>query len=301
MSKNERHVFIGVMLVLAAALAVMLYQNVWGNGQAEIRRVSVLLDGESESYWQNFRLGVDRAAREHNVDVRYVFRYDGPAGTAQAEQLRREWEGELDGVILVPVDADVLAETLQEAPDGLAVTVVGPALSGVEEACTISASPEEMGRQLATAVADSGAASCAVVLTGREGETALRRLHGLEEGFQELGVAWCTVMTLSVEALPEPDGQPVVALEPGTTEALCARGGPVYGIGASNGILSRLEEGTAAALVVQSDYDAGYLSLLSVLESLNGVQPEDQILDCYTVTAENMFTDPMDQILFPVA
>ena len=53
--------------------------------------------------------------------------------------------------------------------------------------------------------------------------------------------------------------------------------------------------------MVQSDYDAGYLSLLSVLESLDGVQPEDQILDCYTVTAENMFSDPMDQILFPVA
>lgn len=301
MSKNERHIFIGVLLVLAAALAVMLVQNILGSGQPEIRRVSVLLDGEGESYWQNFRLGVDKAAREHNVDVRYVYRYDGPAGTAQAEQLRREWEGELDGVILVPVNGEALAEALREAPSGLAVTVVGPALSGVEGTCTISASPEEMGRRLADAVADSGASSCAVILTGQEGETALRRYRGLEEGLKARGVGWRTVMAAAVEALPEPNGQPVVALEPGTTEALCARGGPVYGFGASNSILRSLEEGTAAALVVQSDYDAGYLSLLSVLEALDGAQPEDQILDCYTVTAENMFTDPLDQILFPVA
>lgn len=301
MSKNERHIFIGVLLVLAAALAVMLVQNILGSGQPEIRRVSVLLDGEGESYWQNFRLGVDKAAREHNVDVRYVYRYDGPAGTAQAEQLRREWEGELDGVILVPVDGGALAEALREAPSGLAVTVVGPALSGVEGTCTISASPEEMGRRLADAVADSGASSCAVILTGQEGETALRRYRGLEEGLQARGVGWRTVMAAAVEALPEPNGQPAVALEPGTTEALCARGGPVYGFGASNSILRSLEEGTAAALVVQSDYDAGYLSLLSVLEALDGAQPEDQTLNCYTVTAENMFTDPVDQILFPVA
>lgn len=301
MSKNERHIFIGVLLVLAAALAVMLVQNILGSGQPEIRRVSVLLDGEGESYWQNFRLGVDKAAREHNVDVRYVYRYDGPAGTAQAEQLRREWEGELDGVILVPVNGEALAEALREAPSGLAVTVVGPALSGVEGTCTISASPEEMGRRLADAVADSGASSCAVILTGQEGETALRRYRGLEEGLKARGVGWRTVMAAAVEALPEPNGQPVVALEPGTTEALCARGGPVYGFGASNSILRSLEEGTAAALVVQSDYDAGYLSLLSVLEALDGTQPEDQTLDCYTVTAENMFTDPLDQILFPVA
>ena len=301
MSKNERHIFIGVLLVLAAALAVMLVQNILGSGQPEIRRVSVLLDGEGESYWQNFRLGVDKAAREHNVDVRYVYRYDGPAGTAQAEQLRREWEGELDGVILVPVDGEALAEALREAPAGLAVTVAGPALPDTEGTCTISASPTEMGRRLAAAGADSGASSCAVILTGQEGETALRRYRGLEEGLQARGVGWRTVMAAAVEALPEPNGQPVVALEPGTTEALCARGGPVYGFGASNSILRSLEEGTAAALVVQSDYDAGYLSLLSVLEALDGAQPEDQTLDCYTVTAENMFTDPLDQILFPVA
>ena len=301
MSKNERHIFMGVLLVLAAALAVMLVQNILGSGQPEIRRVSVLLDGEGESYWQNFRLGVDKAAREHNVDVRYVYRYDGPAGTAQVEQLRREWEGELDGVILVPVDGEALAEALREAPAGLAVTVAGPALPDTEGTCTISASPEEMGRRLADAVADSGASSCAVILTGQEGETALRRYRGLEEGLQARGVGWRTVMVAAVEALPEPNGQPVVALEPGTTEALCARGGPVYGFGASNSILRSLEEGTAAALVVQSDYDAGYLSLLSVLEALDGAQPEDQTLDCYTVTAENMFTDPVDQILFPVA
>ena len=140
-------------------------------------------------------------------------------------------------------------------------------------------------------MADSGVSSCAVILTGQEGETALRRYRGLEERFQERGVAWRTVMASTVEMLPEPNGQPVVALEPGTTEAL----------GTSNSILSSLEEGTAAALVLQSDYDAGYLSLLSVLEALDGAQPEDQTLDCYTVTAENMFTDPMDQILFPVA
>lgn len=300
MSKNERHIFIGVLLVLAAALGVMLLQDALADRPQEIRRVAVLLDGENEAYWQNFRLGVDKAAQEHNVDVRYVYRYEGDAGTAQVRQLRREWEGELDGVILAPVDGAALAEALEEAPAGLVVTVVGPALPGVERACTISASPEEMGRQLADAVADSGADSCRVILSGQEGEAALSRYQGLCEGFQARGVTWREVRAASTAALPEPDGQPVVALEPKMTAALCSWGGPVYGVGTSTAILNGLETGAAAALVIQSDYDAGYLSLLSVVEALEGSQPEDQTLDCYTVTAENMFTDPMDQILFPV-
>ena len=301
MNRNERHLFFGVLLVLAAALGVMLLQDALADRPQEIRRVAVLLDGTDETYWQNFRLGVDKAARERNVDVRYVARYEGDVSAAQAGQLRREWEdGELDGVILVPVDGAALAETLEDAPADLAVTVAGPGLPGVDGVCAISASQEELGRRLADAVADSGAASCTVVLNGREGASALRRYQGLKEGLLARGVAWKTVTAASVDALPEPNGQPVAALEPAMTEALCSWGGPVYGVGASTNILNGLETGAAAALVLQSDYDAGYLSLLSVLERLEGGQPQDRVLDCYTVTAENMFTDPMDQILFPV-
>ena len=140
MSRNERHLFVGVLLVLAAALAVMLVQNTPMSGQPAIRRVSVLLDGEDGAYWQNFRLGGDRAAREHSVDVRYITRYEGAAGAAQAELLRKEWEGELDGVILVPLDGAALSEALEEAPAGLAVAVAGPALPEVKNACSVSAS-----------------------------------------------------------------------------------------------------------------------------------------------------------------
>lgn len=301
MSRNERHLFVGVLLVLAAALAVMLVQNTLMSGQPAIRRVSVLLDGEDGAYWQNFRLGVDRAAREHSVDVRYITRYEGAAGAAQAELLRKEWEGELDGVILVPLDGVALSEALEEAPAGLAVAVAGPALPEVKNACSVSASPEEMGRRLADAVADGGVESCAVVRSGGESETERRRYQGLEEGLRAHGVRWETLTMDESSALPDLTGRAVVALEPAITEALCGTGGKVYGVGASTGILNALENGGAAALVVQSDYDAGYLSLMSLLAALDGEKPQDQVLACYTVTAENMFTDPIDQILFPVA
>lgn len=87
------------------------------------------------------------------------------------------------------------------------------------------------------------------------------------------------------------------------TPALCQRSGgtsQVYGVGASNQLLHDLEEGKAAALAVQSDYDAGYLSLLSVIAQLEGERQENRVLESYVATAENMFTDPMDQILFPI-
>lgn len=303
MGRIEKRIFMGVLAVLAAALAALVLQPLYKSDVPTIYHVSVLLDGAEEGYWQNFRRGVNQAAQERNVDVRFVSRYEGEAGAAQVEALRREWEGEADAVVVIPVDGALLSQVLQEAPQALAVTVAGPALESDRVDCYVSADPKEMGRMLADAIADDGAAACTVYLSKEGVEAAASRYQGLAGRLRERGVA-CERITVDQEGeFSLPAGRAAVALEPGMTEALCRRSGGawrVYGVGASNKLLHDLEQGTAQALVVQSDYDAGYLSLLSVLGVLEGKKTADRTLDCYCVRAGNLFTDPMEQILFPV-
>ena len=93
----------------------------------------------------------------------------------------------------------------------------------------------------------------------------------------------------------------LVAVEPTVAQALCAvrqSAGRVYAAGLSEGLLRALEDGTAAALVVQSDFDAGYLSLSRVVARLSQEKAEDAILESYIATGENMFQYPMSNILF---
>ena len=236
MGRTEKRVFAAVLAVLLLALGGMLLLALPAGDGPPIYHITILTDGSDEAYWQNFRLGADRAARDRNADLRYLSRYEGEPGPAQAQALRGLWEeGDCDGVILLPVDAASLGEALSEAPPELAVAVAGAAPEGGQADCVISADPGEMGRRLAEALC----------------------------------------------------------------QAAGAGSGPVYGIGSSDLLLHYLEEGTAAALVVQSDYEAGYLSVQGVLDALEGSSPQDRDLACYTVTAETMFTDPLDQILFP--
>ena len=75
MRKNERHVFIGVLLVLVAALAVMLIQDVLGSGQPEIRRVSVLLDGEVK--WETIAQTIRGVKSELFHGAAFVDEYRG--------------------------------------------------------------------------------------------------------------------------------------------------------------------------------------------------------------------------------
>ena len=303
MGRIEKRIFFGVLLVLLSALGAMLFQNAFATDAPRIYRVSVLLDGAGEDYWQSFRRGVNQAAQEHNVDVRFLSRYEGEPGPAQVDALRGEWEAEADGVVLIPVDGTLLAAGLREAPSTLAVAVVGPELKGADVGCYISSDPAEMGRQLADAIIADGQSACTVYLSRGAGEAGSQRYQGLVTRLLERRIACEQVTVEPDEDFALPDGRAAVALEPEMTQALCQRSGgtsQVYGVGASNQLLHDLEEGKAAALAVQSDYDAGYLSLLSVIAQLEGERQENRVLESYVATAENMFTDPMDQILFPI-
>ena len=303
MGRNEKRIFIGILVVLLTALAALVLQPLYRGEVPTIYHISVLLDGAEEEYWRNFRRGVDQAAQERNVDVSFLSRYEGEAGAAQAQALRREWEGEVDGAVVIPVDGTRISRELQKAPPGLAVAVVGPDLDSGQVDCTISTNPEQMGRRLADAIAEDGITACTVFLSQEEGEMAASRYRGLSARLKEHGVS-CERVTVDQEGeFSLTPGRAAVALGPSMTETLCRHSGgawPIYGMGASDQLLHDLEKGTVKTLMVQSSYDAGYLSLLSVLGVLEGKRQEDRVLDCYTVRADNLFTYPTEQILFPV-
>lgn len=300
MRKGEKRLFLGVLALLLGALLLLLVQWAQGGNIAKVYHVSVLLDGSDNDYWKNLRAGMNQAALEQNIDLRFITKYDGD--TTQAGTLRAEWEGEADGVVLVPVDAAGLSETLKNAPSGLVVGVVGPRLDTERVDCYIAPDYAQVGRRLAEAAMQAGAADgCTVYLSPKASSAAEQIAAALETELREMGVRCIiTVAEPGATLAPLPKGV-LVAAEPAMTEALCAAAegsGRVVGAGASSRLLHYLEDGTAAALVVQSDYDAGYLAISQVARRLAGGKGRESELETYTANAENMFKDPLIDILF---
>ncbi len=298
MKKGEQYLFFSVLVILLLALVLLVTQWVRGSDAPKVYRVSVLLAGTEGDSWRNFRAGMNQAALEQNVDLRFVTRYD--AGLTQADALRREWEGEADGVVLLPADGEALARTLEEAPSGLAVCVVGPALSSDRVDCYVSPDYERMGRSLADAVAEQEE-QCTLYLSSAPSPSAGLIAAGLEAGLAEHGIP--LLRQTAQEGIPlfPPARGALAAVEPRVIETLCAASGAagrVYGAGLSDGLLRALEDGSAAALLVQSDFDAGYLSLSRVVGLLTQEKTENAVLESYTATSENMFEFPMSDILF---
>ncbi|HWS42934.1 MAG TPA: substrate-binding domain-containing protein [Pseudoflavonifractor sp.] len=300
MRKGERGLFFAVLLVLVTALVLLVVQKVRGEDAPKIYRVSILLDGTDGNGWKNFRAGLNQAALERNVDLRFVTRYDGEAD--QTDVLRQEWEGEAEGVIIVPTDAGKLGETLREAPAGLAVCVVGPVLPTGRVDSYVSPDYDKMGRRLADAAAQVGAA-CTLFLSDDPSPAASLIAAGLAAGLQEKGIPFAQE-TVGESGLTEiPKEGALAAVESAVAEVLCAAPGGrerVCGVGVSDVLLRNLEEGAAAALVVQSDFDAGYLSLSRVVSRLSQEKAGNAVLESYAATRENMFEYPMSDILFSI-
>lgn len=299
MKQGEKRLFLAVLAVLLAALALLAVQWVWGSDAPTVYRVSVLLDGAEGDYWRNFKAGLNQAALEFNVDLRFVSRYE--AGDAQTDVLRREWEGDANGVVVIPQDGAALAEALTEAPAKLAVVVMGPKLDSQRVDGYVTPDYHRMGRQLAQAAKETGAARCTLYLSPGADAVAEEMIGGLSAALGELGLPWDRVDADPAD-LPAPAAEGVLlAVEPEMTEALCrqsAAAGRVCGVGASGRLLHELENGTAAALAVQSDYDAGYLSLARLVSVLSRKSGKGTVLESYTATRKNMFQEPMIDILF---
>lgn len=296
MRRGEKRLFLAVLAILLVGLVALVAQWVSGGNTPKIYHVSVLLDGADNDYWKNFRAGMNQAALEKNVDLRFITKYDD---TTQESALRSEWEGEADGMVIVPTDADALSEALKDAPSGLVVGVMGPELNSNRVNCYVSPDYAAMGRALADAA--STRAGCTLYLSPDASPSALLLAGGVETYLLEKGIP-CYRNTAEPEDVKiVAAAGALVAVEPVMTEALCSAmgaGGRVYGVGVSSRLLHYLEDGTAAALVVQSDYDAGYLSILRVAQRLARENAGNAVLETYTATSENMFEEPMINILF---
>lgn len=295
MRKGEKGLLLAVLGTLLAALTLLLVQSVAGQGASEVYHVSVLLDATESDRWKNLRAGMNQAALERNVDLRFITRYE--EGIFQSRILRQEWEGGADGVIVLPMED--LTQVLKGAPGHLAVGILGPRTDKSTGDCCIAPDYASMGRRLAQAAAELG--SCTLYLEEGAGQSDLDLAAAVEAGLAELGIL-CERRTADPADLPPlPEQGALAAVEPELVEAICAvhgTEGRIFGVGTTDALLRALEEGKLATLVVQSDYDMGYLAVIQVAEQLTGGKSGDVTLETYTATGENMFQRPMADILF---
>ena len=275
--------------------------------------VSVVVPYQSSDEFATIRQGLDQAADDLNVEVRYLTltkRYDTEE---QQTILRRELEGRADGVILFPTDSIALAPIVEEWFRKVPIVTIESPVVTDKPVPAICGNDYDMGLKLAERVLAYRQDNSPVYLlySNPKSLSLTQRAAGISDAFQEDGLTVFQQVLppelplLQQELARMAQEQPGIwiALEPLILEQAAQLAHPsvmLYGMGSSNLIASGLEEGRIEATVVKNDFSEGYLAMgLVVGNRKNTTVPQNPLVEFQVVDCNNMYDREIQKLLFP--
>lgn len=306
MGKSEKFAFIVVTSLLILLLGVIVLRVVTSRDAVRVYRVSILTDDVQGDYSANVLKGLDRAARDYNIDLQVIALHSGMSTEQQKSSLERELEADTDAIIINLQQNPSLSEQLDLSAISVPIISLGTVWDGSSSIRSISTDDFAMGRMLAEEMIQDGVQSCAI-----RASLDNARIHLREQGFiaaiSEAGISYTSEWNPESIAWSRfASGQAVAALDEPTLEKLVSQRlatlPDLYGIGYTNALLSYLESGTIRRLIVEDDYAMGYLALQSAVDAIeNHGKVYERILECYVADADQLYSEPLRHILFPIS
>ena len=306
MGKSEKTAFTLVTAILVCLLSVIIVRTFSGHNDVRVYRVSIITDDVQGDYSQNVWKGLDRAARDYNIDLQVIALHSGMTTEQQRNSLERELEADTDAIIINLQQNPSLSEQLDLSSISVPVISLGTVWNGSSAIRSISTDDTEMGRMLANEMIHDGVTRCVIRASLDNARIRLREA-GFVDVMQQQGVDYTSEWDASSSDWAKlPSGVAVAALDEPTLESLVSmrKTGQqaLYGIGYTNALLSYLESGAIRRLIVEDDYAMGYLALKSAVDAIENRNTEyGQILACYVADAAHLYDEPLRHILFPIS
>ena len=312
--------------LFAAALVILFLLSstdlIIKEKKTDIYPVSVIISDTSDEYYVNFRKGVDKAAEEYNVDVSFITLYEKGDADQQMELVLRETGDGASAVVLIPVNPVECAKKMDDMVLNSPAVIVGNMFPNDRVQSGISPDYQEEGRKLGEAIAAENKPDLPVwifsegldygynrevydglvsVLSGAGFTTKLYE-NGTEEDFRQViesmvypGSENALIGAIDVKSLDE--AADIIGDSPVYGSYISG----LYGIGSTAKILNELDTGIIRGLVVNNQFDAGYMSIEKAVEAVRKETAREQILlDSYYIRKENLREGRFEKILYPI-
>lgn len=306
MAKSEKTALLVVTLLLCVMLFVIIVRANTRNDGARVYRISVITDDSQGDYSQNTRKGLDRAARDYNVDLQIIAVHDGATSAQQADALTREMESGADAILLYLLHCPDLDPSAELSHITVPIVSLGAPFDSAYTACSVSSDDVAVGRMLAQTLLEDNVATC-YVRSSYSNARIRKRFQGFKDTMTAAGVHCTLEEDASAAAWTDiPSGAAVAALDEPSLEKLTrgALSGRVtlYGIGCTNELLNDLEDGLIRRLIVEDDYAMGYLAVQSAVESIEARNTvREHILTSYVADRAHLYSEPLQHVLFPIS
>lgn len=271
--------------------------------QTVIRSVSVLVDTQYDTVWQNFKMGLDKASLEYNVDITFITLYDAKQPEQLKELIRREQERGADGIVLASKSAMNLNAMLAELGIDVPLVIYGGRVNSQKTVLQIEPDWAAMAKGLVDEIYWNEPTSKTVLLVGGDDKLS-------EYMQQQLTIRNFTVKNTETADMIIPPDHIAVCTEAAGFEKLSENNKnaqnpqSLYGVGWTTGIWHGVDDGTVGAAAVINDYDAGYYAIKHLVEALS--KKKRSVGKTMTVghtiaTASSIYRKDSMGLLFPIS
>ncbi len=322
--KNKNLFIIAIAALLTFMFIVSAMALVMSGIAEDPVQVSVIVDDSSSVRWASFISGVEQAAKDTGIKVKFVTTTRNLSLSQQQLLINQEINDGADGIILQLTSSrgtqNMISDISRKAVL-LMVDTSGDMDVDVEgrSAC-IQVDNVELGRALANEVAiaygkELEGKKIGIVAGNQRQNSMAERLTGFQENIVSSGayVAW---IDTNLNYVSDKIGQRqqdnpadiIVALDNYGLEAACEYGlrqsepPAIFGEGTSIKVVSYLDDGLITSMVVPNEYYMGYQSIAAVARRLdNRLTPmQDETIAFRVVNRDNLFDENNQRLLFPV-
>lgn len=312
----NRKVLLQLTLPLVG-LSVLFWLLAFAPGEKHHRpallEMSVILrDGDGAV--STMRKGMEQAAKDLNVELRFLTPSEDNSAAEQVELLEREVTGAAPAILLIPSDRETLGSAVSAAAGKTTLVTLETDMSAWGAAAAISADHQVLGEALGTAALNGvPAGGTVLLLDSLPGDNGIRqRLEAAKavlerEGRQVRVCRWTCGSTSFGDILRIERPSAVIAFEAAALSDMAelSKGEPafplLYGCGSTAGIAAALEKSRVTAITAVNVFSAGYLAVeagakLARHENWTGVST----VGFSIVRKETMYDSDNQKLLFPV-
>ena len=269
-------------------------------GQPELLEMSVILR-EGDGAASTMRKGMEQAAADLNVELRFLTLSTDNSAEEQALLLEREATGNVSAILLVPVDREIIGDAVSSAADKTTVVAVETGMTAWGASADVCMDHTALGEAIGVLLLDSLPGDNGIRERLEAAKTLLRR-----EGRQVRVFQWKPGDETLTDILQIERPDAVIAFEASALSKAAMLIGEkemplLYGCGSTPDIADALERGRITAIAAVNVFSEGYFAVqIAAAAARHQPQSEVPVIAFSVVRKETMYQSENQKLLFPM-
>lgn len=286
----------------------------------EQKNVSVIAENINDSRWIPFRLGMDQAAKDYNINVNYITSGQFSELGDEERLIRQVIKEKIDGLILSPYADEGMDEIIKNLPSDLRVVLVESDISrdkyALKEVKAVVSDYEEIGARLAQEVLkdnDKKLSGKTIVVFADDSQQ--KALKEAVDSFQEEVRPYGGEIILKENNSDDSEEEVLKSLRADIVAAMDDKSlkkaahylsgereeeFDLYGIGCSESNIFYLDKNIIKSMVIPNEFTMGYQSLALIAQKKTFGSSEEEAVGYQVVRPEEIYDSDNEKLLFPI-